>query len=46
MLGGHDLVILTERFPHSKGALGLAFPVCFTFSFSVVSVTRRIGVRL
>ena len=28
---GHDLVILTERFPHSKDAVGLVFLVCFTF---------------
>ena len=45
MLGGHNLVNLTERFPHSKGAKGLAFPVCFTSSLFVVLATRRIGVR-
>ena len=45
MLRGHNLEILTERFPHSKGAKGLAFPVCFTSSLFVVLATRRIGVR-
>ena len=32
VLGGHDLVILTERLPHSKGAVGLVFRVRFTSS--------------
>ena len=45
-LGGRDLVIPTERFPQSKGAVVLAFRACFTFSFSAVSATRGIGVRL
>ena len=30
-LCGHNLEFLTERLPHTKGAKGLVFSVCFTF---------------